>query len=1053
MTLNLFCKDSVIRRQSILLFVCIACLLPVRAHNNQTLNAKNDYLLIINTYTSDAPWSNAIIEPVQKWVSAGRNVAVFVEHLNMLIVNDSTEFGLLKDAFFKKYSDKAPKGVLLLGNSTVLLRDEIRTRWGNVPMVLCAEEEYFGPDEAYIYKRPIPKEKRVPLSTLTDKYNLTVLQTKMFPRENIDLLQQMIPGLKEVLLIGDGRYVNQQLDYDMRRLIAQEYPGLKYRFLSAADTSLEELMSLLENINPAETGVLFSSWFRQSNIAGSAVLNANSFRVIANLPIPVFALKSSVMNNSGMVGGCFYDETDFENNLRKALLSVLANTSPLRETPFFIPEKAVPTFNYPSLLLKGFSVDQCPPGSLFLERPETFYQQHRILIIASGILLVTLLIFGFLYHRIRTLKMLNQAQLREFETTRELTNLFDNMPVAYMKAELLYNASGELVDMEICRTNERFMKDFVRDAASDSYLGSDLFGEDLTLSLRLAELADTEKRAVIYTQYFSGSGFYQNVVVTPATQAGYVDTYYVNTTELHKAQQQLDDTNHKLAMALDVASIVPWNWNLREHKILCDVNRPIELSDIGHSVSEEKLSVPDTEYFSKIHKEDRKRVECAYSDLIEGRTNKVREEFRVVSHENSRYRIDWVEAQAVVEKRDEKGNPLTLVGSSQVITQRKKMEQDLIDARDKAEESNRLKSAFLANMSHEIRTPLNAIVGFAGLLNSTDETEEREEYVKIIENNNELLLQLIGDILDLSKIEAGTLEFVEAPVDVNDLLEETTRSLQLRAETKGLKVEFKDRLPECTILTDRNRLNQVLINLITNSIKFTETGGITIGYSMQEDGLLRFYVTDTGCGIAPEKQADIFSRFVKLNSFVQGTGLGLSICKTIVNRMGGEIGVKSEEGKGSTFWFTIRNVPAEQNKKKKKIRENALQPVAKDQITILIAEDNISNFKLFETILKKDYHILHAWNGQEAVELFKAHRPHIVLMDVNMPVMDGYEATTEIRKISADIPILAITAYAYASDEQRILSHGFDGYAAKPINPKILRSKIIDLLSARIILM
>ena len=192
--------------------------------------------------------------------------------------------------------------------------------------------------------------------------------------------------------------------------------------------------------------------------------------------------------------------------------------------------------------------------------------------------------------------------------------------------------------------------------------------------------------------------------------------------------------------------------------------------------------------------------------MIEGRTNKVREEFRVVSHENSRYRIDWVEAQAVVEKRDEKGNPLTLVGSSQVITQRKKMEQDLIDARDKAEESNRLKSAFLANMSHEIRTPLNAIVGFAGLLNSTDETEEREEYVKIIENNNELLLQLIGDILDLSKIEAGTLEFVEAPVDVNDLLEETTRSLQLRAETKGLKVEFKDRLPECTILTDRNRL-------------------------------------------------------------------------------------------------------------------------------------------------------------------------------------------------------------------------------------------------------
>lgn len=642
-------------------------------------------------------------------------------------------------------------------------------------------------------------------------------------------------------------------------------------------------------------------------------------------------------------------------------------------------------------------------------------------------------------------------QRQQFETVRELTNLFDNMPVSYMKAQLLRNESGEIVDMKICRTNGHFVKSFVRNTEADSYLGSQIFGADLSLLLHLAELAETEKKAITYTQYFSELNFFQNVVVTSATQDGYVDAYYINTTELHNAQQQLDDTNHKLAMALDVASIVPWNWDLREHKILCDVNRPIELSDIGQHIDEEKLSVPDVQYFSKIHKEDRQRIIQAYKDLIEGRTKQVREEYRVVSHDKSGYRMDWVEARATVDKRDADGNPLTMIGSSLVITQRKKMEQELVDARDKAEESNRLKSAFLANMSHEIRTPLNAIVGFAGLLNSTEETEEREEYVKIIENNNELLLQLIGDILDLSKIEAGTLEFAEAPVDVNALLEETIKSLQLRVEAKNLTVEFKDRLPECTILTDRNRLNQVLINLITNSLKFTETGGITVGYSLQEDGLLRFYVTDTGCGIAPEKQADIFARFVKLNSFAQGTGLGLSICKTIVNRMGGEIGVESEQGKGSTFWFTIRNIPAKLNKKK--VLENTLVPVAKDQVTILVAEDNISNYKLFETILKKDYRILHAWNGLEAVELFKACNPHIVLMDVNMPVMDGYAATAEIRRISPDVPILAVTAYAYASDEQRILSHGFDGYASKPINPNVLRSKIIDLLSKKIMLL
>ena len=200
-------------------------------------------------------------------------------------------------------------------------------------MILCAEEEYFGPDEAYIYKRPIPEEERVPLSTLTDKYNLTTLQTRMFPRESIDLLQQMIPGLKEVLLIGDGRYVNQQHDYDIRRLMAQKYPDLKYRFLSAADISLEELMSLLETTDPAETGCFFSSWFRQSNIAGSAVLNANSFRVIANLSVPVSPLEKFRHEQQRHGRRLLYDEMAFETHLQQTILSVLANTPP-REIPF-----------------------------------------------------------------------------------------------------------------------------------------------------------------------------------------------------------------------------------------------------------------------------------------------------------------------------------------------------------------------------------------------------------------------------------------------------------------------------------------------------------------------------------------------------------------------------------------------------------------------------------------------------------------------------------------------------------------------------------------------
>lgn len=1045
MNLKLLFRIYTSLRQSFFLFLLIV--LNVCAKDCIALNTDSDYLLIVNAYTSDAPWSNAIIEPVQKWMNE-KEVPILIEHLNMLMIDDADEFSLVENAIFKKYAKRIPKAILLLGTPSLLLKDSIRIHWGDIPLILCSEQDYFGPAGAYVEKKSIGREQRVPLSKFKDEYNLTVLQTRIFLRENVDLLRRLIPRLSEVILIGDDRYVNQQLDEDMKHLMAQEFPNLEYHYFSSGNMTLDSLLSRLDSIDKSTTGILFSSWFSKSEIAGQAVLNANSYRVIANMSVPIFALTSSVMNNSGMVGGYFYDDEDFLTHLRQTLLSVNSGT-PARKIPFYIPSKAIPTFNYSAMLQKDISVEQCPRNSVFLGRPENFFQKYKYLVLVGVI--VILLFILLLYHRIRILGKLNEAQQKQVETSRELTSLFENMPIAYTKTKFLRNDSGEIVDMEIKRMNSRFMAIFTPDKTAGSYNVSELLGSDFDIARRFAELAYIEKKTITYAQYFVKPNIFLNIVVTPATQKDHTDVFCIDATELYHTQQKLHDTNNKLAMALDVANIVPWNWNLQEHKILCDVNRPIELSDAGHDINDEKLSVPDTQYFSKILKDDRERVETAYRNLIEGRTEKVREEYRVLTHDESGHRIDWVEAQAAVETRDADGKPLTLVGSSLVITSRKKMEEELINARDKAEESNRLKSAFLANMSHEIRTPLNAIVGFSGLLNSTEESQEREEYVKIIENNNELLLQLIGDILDLSKIEAGTLEFVETPVDVNALLDEILKSMQMRAATKGLTIIPGNRLPECHILTDRNRLNQVLTNLLTNAIKFTDTGSITFGYTLQENGMLRFYVTDTGKGIPHEKQTDIFTRFVKLNSFAQGTGLGLSICKTIVNKMGGEIHVESEPDKGSTFYFTIPYILAK--KVEKPILEHTLKAVAKNDVTILIAEDNMSNYKLFETILQKDYRILHAWNGKEAVRLYKQYKPHIVLMDINMPEMDGYQATAEIRKFSNEVPIIAVTAYAYATDEQQILSRGFDGYTSKPINPNILRSKIIELLNTRLMLL
>ena len=385
------------------------------------------------------------------------------------------------------------------------------------------------------------------------------------------------------------------------------------------------------------------------------------------------------------------------------------------------------------------------------------------------------------------------------------------------------------------------------------------------------------------------------------------------------------------------------------------------------------------------------------------------------------------------------------------ITEKVKMDKMLQEAKEKAEESNRLKSAFLANMSHEIRTPLNAIVGFSGILASTEEEEEKQEYVSIIENNNTLLLQLISDILDLSKIEAGTLDLHYSNVEINDLMKDLENMCQLKLKSDAVKLEFVAPEEPCFAHIEKNRLSQLIINLVTNAIKFTIQGSIRFGYKRQNNELY-FYVADTGCGIPQDKQKSIFGRFVKLNSFAQGTGLGLSICQTLVEHMGGKIGVESEEGNGSTFWFTL---PYKQAETVKKNLPKDIQPIAieKDKLVILIAEDNESNYKLFESILKYDYHLLHAWDGQEAVNMFKEHNPQIILMDINMPVLDGYEATKEIRKYSAKVPIIAITAFAYASDEQRVMESGFDGYMPKPINARQLKAQLTDIMQKRIVLL
>ena len=1010
------------------------------------------YILCINSYTESSPWSSRLISNVTEFVQKDPGITLYVEHLNMLLVENDSILEESKRNIFDKYKGRSPRMLLLLGNSALLLRDEYRKVWGDIPIVLCAQEDYLDSYEAYIHRQPSTPEERTPLSYLVDPYNLVYLYADLYIPENIRLMKQMIPGMKEFIFIGDGRKVNQDNSALIEQELNTKYPDIKYKFWSAENMTTNQLLDSLYFVDTKTTGVLFASWFYKYAFAGTSMLATNSHKLIAATSVPIFSLSmvNIASGKEGMLGGYTYNQDRYDAALIQTISDVLKDKQ-ARHIPCYIPTDGAPVINYEILVRDGLSLSTCPANTRFLNKPPTFWEHYRYFILGTlfSILLITLL---FLY-RIRNLNALKKAQQNEIDAMATYKMLVNNMPILYMQEELVTDKNGNPIELIYRNVNSEFEKHFYRKEEVIGRKGSEIFPESMPEFLHFTKMALTEKRAITFPYYFKAIDTFYDVVLKGTHQGNMIDIFCLNSTELHKAQQKLSATNSKLAMALDVANIVPWKWDLKSKTILCDINRPIELSTDEQEVEDSQLSVPDSQYFSKIFKEDRERVKQAYRDLIEGRAEKVKEEYRIVNvQKNNLHKVEWVEAQAAVEARDEDGKPLTLVGSSLVITNRKKMEQELTTAKELAEESNRLKSAFLANMSHEIRTPLNAIVGFSGILASTEEEEEKQEYVSIIENNNTLLLQLISDILDLSKIEAGTLELNYSNIELNELMRELERGFLLRVKTDAVKLEFVEPAGPCMAYTEKNRLSQLMINLVTNAIKFTEKGSIRFGYEMRENELY-FYVTDTGCGIPKDKQQNIFGRFVKLNSFAQGTGLGLSICKTLMDHMGGRIGVESEEGKGSTFWFTLPYKPAVKEDKKQMLKD--IQPVSieRNKLTILVAEDNASNYKLFESILKYDYHLIHAWDGMEAVEMFREHNPQIVLMDINMPVMDGYEATREIRKYSAKIPIIAVTAFAYASDEQKVMESGFDGYMPKPINAKLLKAQLMDIMQKRIILL
>ena len=358
----------------------------------------------------------------------------------------------------------------------------------------------------------------------------------------------------------------------------------------------------------------------------------------------------------------------------------------------------------------------------------------------------------------------------------------------------------------------------------------------------------------------------------------------------------------------------------------------------------------------------------------------------------------------------------------------------------KAEQASRMKSLFLANMSHEIRTPLNAIEGFSRVMAETDSPEDRMKYMEIMESNNGRLLALINDILDLSRVEAGEISIKKGMTDLNDLCHSLQNIFKFRCPD-SLQLIWNKPNMKVTLNTDANRVTQVFSNLIGNALKHTVKGSITYGYRLVNDGTdVEFFVTDTGSGIDPNDLENIFGTYVSRDADEQkGYGLGLALCKTIVEKMDGTISVQSKLGEGSTFRFVLpfegtiggmsKNSRTTTNSRT--IRSTTMTNL-KNAPLILVAEDEDSNFELVRIVLSKRYRLLRATNGIEAVTLCEDEQPNLVLMDIRMPGMNGLDATRIIKEVNHDIPVIALSAYAFDENIREAKAAGCDEFMAKP---------------------
>ena len=628
------------------------------------------------------------------------------------------------------------------------------------------------------------------------------------------------------------------------------------------------------------------------------------------------------------------------------------------------------------------------------------------------------------------------------ESEQKFRGIFEGASIGIALSDIERNAID--VNDELLRIGGYSYDEFIKLNSEDITHPDDLVNE---IELRKLLKEGKKESYRINKRMKCKNGTYKwvdTLVTTKRNSSGNLNGFLVmviDISERIEIDNRLKQNEKRLSIAIEGANIGTWDWDLKTNKVHTNA---LWMSKLGYQAND---IVHDMEWWlENADPTDVERCKALMISHINGDQMIYQAELRV---KNKKGNYFWIQDNAKVIERDTEGNPLRISGIHIDISEIKKTEKELIIAKEKAEESNQLKSEFLHNMSHEIRTPMNGIIGFSELLSGVEDNPEKQHYyTTIIQNSSKQLLRIIDDILEISRLDTKQIKLNQEEFSLNNFILELFSVFDLKSKERNIPIYVKNSLSdlESVIVTDKTKLHKIISNLLENALKFTNKGFIELGYYIKQETLI-LYVKDTGIGIDKKNKEKIFERFSQETNDVAsshgGLGLGLSISKENARLLGGSISLESEKGKGATFYVHLPYKPLPNNKIASRLNNDSTPT----EYNILIAEDEEVNYLYFESVISRfdllNIKLTHAKNGQEAVDFCdNSEKIDLIFMDIKMPILNGYEATEIIKKSHPTIPIVAQTAYATLADEESAYAHGCDAYISKPIESK----KIIEII-------